>query len=100
MEKLTSKLLRGAFPYGATVARNDDEQNDKLVDLELRDVDGQLFLFGWAYPNKDVWILVDSGEVEVTEDGDWLFTSNKVKTRFTPLSRSDGKSLSEQIKDV
>lgn len=71
-------------PHGVMVAQDGDGQNYELVGLEVHEIDGELAILGWAYPNKDMWFF--PADIVVREDGNWLFNSLGRRFRFAPLS--------------
>lgn len=87
---MTQSELNKSFPHGVTVAKEGEAPNFNMVDLEIQDLDGKTAVLGWAYPNKDIWLIPE--DVMVQEDGDWLFHSEGTLYRFSPLTAKQGKA--------
>lgn len=98
MDEVTQDQLDKAFPHGATVATQGDSQNFKIVGLEADELDGKAAIFGWAYPNKDIWLVPE--DVSVQDDGDWLFHSNGSLVRLSPLTKAQGDAERSMMSEM
>lgn len=95
---MTQEALDKAFPHGVVVAQEGEVPNFELVELEVDEEDGKTFIFGWAYPNKDMWFWPE--DVMLNADGDWVFHSEGKRFRFSNLSEEKSKQVKSMMEEV
>lgn len=95
---VTAQEVKRTFKYGARVTPDDGGRTISVVDLEVGEQDGQTFVKGWAYPNKDFYYFVGDGP-EVRDNG-WVLSNNGARVLLKPLTQADGTQILNMMKDV
>lgn len=84
-----TKEIKNFFPHGFRMLVGKGTALIRVIDPEVK-VDGEdSYLFGWAYPNKD--ILIDLSTVTTAEDI-WKATWGDKSVQLAPLSKEDAKN--------
>lgn len=84
MDPVTQASFDEAFPNGAALFFNENTPVHDLVNLEVRESGGSVYVQGWTAPNKEFTFVLDS--VEETEHGWWVKTLDGSKAFLSPLS--------------
>lgn len=83
------------FPNGMNVVQ-DGEDPVKVIGLEVGLMSGAPAIFGWAWPNKDMYYPLT--EATSRDDG-LLVTSKSKKLLLTSLPKADGDKLDQNMRD-